>query len=138
MTAKEFLMRARRLQARIDQLEEARRTAWERSTSVTAAPGGTAGAAGAAAHVSRKTAAYGEYVAQIDDERDRLAEIKADTLKIINKVSDNTLATLLIAYYINGQTWEQTAVSIHYSYYRTVHDKHPQALAEVEKLLQKM
>ena len=134
MTAKEYLLRVRRQQVRINQLELARREAWEAATATTAGiDTSTVGKSG----VHRKIEAYGNFIDQIDQERARLAEIKSETIKTINMVPDNTLAGLLMAYYINGMTWEQTAVEIHYSYYRTVHDKHKQALMEIEKLLGK-
>ena len=132
MTAKDFLLRARRLQARINQLEKARQSVWAAATATTTAPGqGSIRSSG----VSRKPEQYGEFISELEAEYRRLDEIKADTLRVIGQVQDNTLATLLMAYYINGRTWEQTAVDIGYSYFRTVHDKHLQALAEVEKIL---
>ena len=133
MTAKEFLLRARRLQARIDQLEDAKKDVWEKSTY--AADTGAASQRPAA--VKRRTEAYGAYVDKIDAERARLLRMKLEILEVIGQLQDNTLAALLTAYYINGKTWEQTAVEIHYSYFRTVHDKHPQALVAVEELLKK-
>lgn len=132
MTAKEYLMQARRIQVRIDQLERAKADAWERATSTTAAPdrGGVSGG-----DVSRKSEAYGDLSAALAEEYDRLMRTKAEIVTTISKVRDNTLSALLLSYYVNGQTWEQTAVNIHYSYYRTVHDKHPAALEAVNSIL---
>ena len=132
MTAKDFLLRARRLQARINQLEKARQSVWAAATATTTAPGQDPIRSGG---VSRKPEQYGEFISELDAEYRRLDEIKADTLRVIGQVQDNTLAALLMAYYVNGLTWEQTAVEIGYSYFRTVHDKHAQALAAVEKIL---
>lgn len=131
MTAKQYLMRARRLQARIDQLEETRIAAWERATATTQAPrsdgGGHSG-------ISRKPETYALANA-VEAARKRLDVVKAETVVVIDRVQDNTLAALLMAYYVNGHTWEQTADIIHYSYYRTVHDKHPQALSAVAEII---
>lgn len=131
MTAKEYLSRARKLQSRLDALERARAGAWERATATTA-NGSTPVSGG---DISRKTEAYAELVATIDREYDRLGELKQEIIGTISKVQDNTLAALLIAYYVDGATWDQTAEIIHYSIYRTVHDKHPQALRAVEGII---
>lgn len=88
--------------------------------------------------MSRRTEAYTEYVDQIECERVRLIETKAEILAVVNRVPDNTLAALLTAYYINGKTWEQTAVELQYSYRHLVHVLHPRALCEVESILKKM
>ena len=135
MTAKEFLIRARRLQARIDQLEDAKAEVWERST-YSAQSSGTASATSGAA--SRRTETYSAYVDKIDSERARLVQVKTEILELVNKVPDNTLAALLTAYYINGKTWEQTAVELQYSYRHLVHVLHPRALCEVESILKKI
>lgn len=129
--AKEYLARARRLQSRLDALERAKSCAWERATSVTPNSGMTV----QGGDISRKTESYAVLTDKINDECARLYFMKAEIMDTINKVEDNTLAALLMSYYIEGNTWEQTAVAIHYSYYRTVHDKHPQALRAVEKIL---
>lgn len=135
MTAKEFLMRARRLQARIAQLEDAKAGAWERSTYSTQSSGTASGNPGA---YGRRTEVYGEYVDKIDEERARLIQIKAEILEVVNQVPDNALAALLTAYYINGKTWEQTAVELRYSYRHLVHVLHPRALCAVEAILKKI
>lgn len=132
MTAREFLMQARKIQLRIDQLEEAKVAAWERATATTQAPGKPGVSVGG---VSRKSEAYGDFSAALDEEYDRLMTAKAEIVRVIAGVQDNTLNALLMSYYVNGNTWEQTAVNIHYSYYRTVHDKHPAALAAVNEVL---
>lgn len=133
MTAKEFLSRARRLQARIDQLERARQAAWERATSTTA-NGNTPVSGG---DISRKTESYAELIATYDAELGELTSVQAEINKVIHQVQDHTLAMLLRSYYVEGKTWEQTACDIHYSYFRTVHDKHPAALRAVDAILQK-
>ena len=112
MPAKEFLNRARRLQARIDQLEDAKSEVWNRST-YSAKPVSKAPLDGK--DVNRRTEAYSAYVDGIDAERSRLIEIKAEILSVVNQIPDNTLAALLTSYYINGKTWEQTAVELKYS-----------------------
>lgn len=135
MTAKEFLARARRLQMRIDQLVDAKMDVFAQSTYGTETRETASVNPGA---MSRRTEAYTEYVDQIECERVRLIEVKTEILAVVNQVPDNTLAALLTSYYINGKTWEQTAVDLRYSYRHLVHILHPRALSEVERILKKM
>lgn len=132
MNAKQWLLRARRLQTRIDQLEEAQRSAWERATSTTQTPRPDAGGRSG---VSRKPEAYGELAGAVEMERKRLDAVKAEIVAVVGQIHDNTLAALLLAYYVNGHTWEQTSVEINYSYIHTVHRLHPAALAAVEEII---
>lgn len=132
MTAKQYLMRARRLQARIDQLEQAELDAWDRATGTTQQPGAPGHGKG---DVGRKSEGYSLLSGTLQNERDRLDRIKADTVATIGQISDNTLAALLMAYYVNGYTWERTAVDIHYSFVHTIHRLHPAALAAVQEIL---
>ena len=130
---KQWLLRARQLQARIDQLEEAQRTAFERATSTTQAPRADAGGHSG---VSRKPEMYGELAGAVDAELKRLDAVKAEIVAVIGKVDDNALASLLMGYYVSGKTWEQVCVDIHYSYIHTVHRLHPAALAAVGEILE--
>lgn len=132
MEAKQWLLRARRIEARIEQLDAARTGAWERATSVTQSVGQDGGGR---SEISRKPEVYGELAAALDAEIQRLRSVKAEIVDAISQVQDNVLASLLMAYYVNGLTWEQTAVEINYSYYRTVHDKHPQALKAIDSII---
>lgn len=43
--------------------------------------------------------------------------------------------TLLFERYINGKTWEQVAVDMHYSYVHIVHRLHPAALTAVAEII---
>lgn len=135
MEAKQWLLRARRLQSRIDQLEEARRAAWERATSTTQTPRSDPVARSG---ISRKPEQFGELGAVIDGELRRLDAVKAEIMAVIAQVPDNTLAALLVGYYVNGHTWEQVCVDISYSYKHVVHQLHPRALETVQSIIEKM
>ena len=135
MTSKEvkaWLMRARRLESRIDQLEEAERSGWERATATTQSPRADAGGRSG---VSRKPELYGVLSGAVDAERRRLDAVKAEIVTVVGRVQDNTLAALLMAYYVNGKTWEQVCVDIHYSYKHVVHQLHPRALEILAEIL---
>ena len=133
MSAKEYLMRSRRLQARIDQLEKARQSAWDAATSTTVSAGKESVQS---SDVTRKPEAYSMLLSEIDRERGRLDSVKAETLHTIDMVQDNTSAALLTGYYINSLSWEEVSVQLHYCYKHVVHALHPRALAEVDKILE--
>lgn len=132
LSAKGFLMRARKMDTRLKALKEARLNAWSRATSLTQR---IEHATATGSDVSRKAERYAELIDEIDRQEREIAEVKRSTLKVIGEVEDNTLAALLTAYYVNGKTWEQTAVELHYSFYHTIHRLHPQALKAVEEVL---
>ena len=70
-----------------------------------------------------------------DAELKRLDAVKAEIVTVVGRVQDNTLAALLMAYYVNGKTWEQVCVDIHYSYKHVVHQLHPRALEILAEIL---
>ena len=111
--ARAALGRVRKLQERIYQLEEALRQAWDIETSITASP--------STERVQNSSERRpGESYAALSDEVERqkqeLNDQKVEVLQLIHSVPDNRMATVLIAYYINGKTWEQIAVDTHYSF----------------------
>jgi len=111
VSAKDYLRQARRLQERIDQLDEAR------------------------SHVRPGSSA--QISNQIDRELVKLEALRAEILEVVSQISNNTLATLLIAYYVNGKTWEETAEAMHYSREHVVRELHPKALAAAETILRR-
>lgn len=66
------------------------------------------------------------------EEREHIAEVRADVQEAIFAVKDNTFQTLLYLRYITGRTWEQIAIIMHYSYVHVVHRLHPDALRAVK------
>ena len=131
MTAKEYLSQARRLQARLDQLEKARERAWEKATATTS--NGSMPVSGG--DISRKTESFAELTSIIDSEYNELCAVKADILKTISLIKDNRYAALLIAYYINGLTWAETAEALGYTFEHVARELHPRALNVVDKLI---
>ena len=53
----------------------------------------------------------------------------------IARVPDSRYRELLLGYYVEGLTWEQTAVEMGYSYQNVVQFLHPKALAQVGEIL---
>lgn len=135
MTAKEWLLRARRLEKRIEALCQAKRRAYDRAVSVTTAlrdvPGGREGHSSSGG----KTASYAILSDEADRQLVRLESVRAEILRAIGRVQDNTLAVLLTEYYVNGKTWEQVAVNMQYSFAHITKTLHPKALSEITNIL---
>ena len=131
MTAKEYLRRAYKLNEEIDQLEAAKRTMFNRITSITPKYNSDTVSGTKDPH---KYDAYAQFAAEIDNRVDELVSIKSDILNTINKVEDAKLRTLLIARYINFMTFESIAVMMNYDW-RWIMQLHSRALMEIERIL---
>lgn len=82
---------------------------------------------------------YQYYEDIINEEIDKLVNIKAEIEKVINAVDNNILQALLRGRYINFKTWESIAESIHYESVRWVRTAlHNQALQAVESILKSL
>lgn len=112
MTPKEWLNRGYRLDAEINQLEQAKRNMLDTITNTTPNYGGEVVSGTRNPH---KYDAYVEYCEKIDRRIDALYAIKEEIQDAIAMVSDNTQRIVLISRYINFYTWEQIAVKLNYS-----------------------
>lgn len=135
MTAKEWLLRARKLEERIVALQESRRRAYDRAVSATVRPRDVCVTGGKTAAPDDKTAGYASVGEEIDAQLAELNRIRAEILRMCRRVEDNTLAALLIEYYVNGKTWEQVAVGLGCSW-RHVHRLHARALKKLEEVIE--
>lgn len=133
MTAREFLSQIRDVEKRLSAL----RTARDRSyySAVRQTPTMDKVVVDGGDIDSRKAEDYAVASIQIEEAIEELEIAKAEVLHVIRLVRDNILATLLIEYYVNCRTWEETASKIHYSTYDTSHRKHFEALDEIQKIL---
>lgn len=132
---KEWLSRARNMQKRLDALQESKRKAYEIACSSTASIRPDAAAQVSSVQTDGKTARYAYFSEEADKQIERLEQVRSEILNVIAQMKDNTLATLLIEYYVNDKTWYEVANTLKYSYYEIVHRKHPTALKEIFTLL---
>lgn len=132
MSAKEWLIRARKMRSRLRALQNSKERAFSKATSITVS-GGERVSGGAPADTH---AAFAEASLAVDRQIEELERTRAEILQVIGQVEDNTLATLLTEYYINDKTWEEVAVQIKYSWRWTM-KLHGKALRVVEAILAK-
>lgn len=135
MTVKEWLSRARNIDAEISELKKERKKAREAAASVTAPMSGEKVQTSTGNTTEKRFINYAAYSELIDRRIDELYAVKTEIQAVINSVEDNTLRMLLTARYISGETWERVAEDINYSFVHTVHRLHPKALRAVEEIL---
>lgn len=133
MTAKQWLMRARKLENRLASLETAKQRAYDRAVSTTSRPRDVCVIGGASGD---KAASYVVVADSVRAQEDKLNRVRSEILDAIGSVEDNTLATLLTEYYVNCRTWEEVAVAINYSYSQVVKYLHPRALREINRAIE--
>lgn len=135
MTAKEYLNRAwnvdQRINSKLHQLDSLKDMATKATSTL-----GTEPVSGTR-NVQRMADTIDNIVAlenEINDDIDRLVDLKRDVIKTISKVQDTHCLTLLELRYLSFKSWDDIAAEMNYTS-RWVHIMHSKALAAVEKIL---
>ena len=131
MTAKQWLNRGRRIDQEISKLMETKALIEARLTSITQSYDSDGAQSTKDPHKFDRLV---EIDSLISERADELTRTKAEILTAINQLPDSRQRLVLISYYIDGKTWEQTAVDLHYSYMHIMRI-HGYALVEIEKML---
>lgn len=130
MSAKEWLIRARKMRSRLRALQNSKERAFSKATSITVS-GGERVSGGAPADTH---AAFAEVSLAVDRQIEELEQTRAEILQGIRQLEDNTLSTLLTEYYINDKTWEKIAEEQHYSF-RQIMRLHAKALQQIQSII---
>lgn len=133
MTARQYLNRVRRIDEDITELLEAKSMARDALTRMTQNYNADGAQATADPHKFDRLVALDSL---IDELIDKQVAVKAETLSVLAKVSDNRLRVLLEKRYINLKSWEQVAREMHYSYSH-MRKMHSYALYAVDEILKK-
>ena len=135
MTAKEYLKRAwnvdQRINSKLHQLDSLKDMATKATSTL-----GTEPVSGTR-NVQRMADTIDNIVAlenEINDDIDRLVDLKRTVIKTISKVQDTNCLTLLELRYLSFKSWDDIAAEMNYTS-RWVHIMHSKALAAVEKIL---
>lgn len=134
MKAKDWLMRARHLEGRIESLLEARARIYDQATSSTSRVRDTP-TSGGAGMPDDKMAGYASVGEEIEEQRKRLDEVRAEIIQVIGAIDDNVVATALMEYYVNDKSWGRIAKEQHYSYSYLTKDVHNKGLRIVGNTL---
>lgn len=125
MTTKEWFSRGRRLDKRIESLQQQRREEWERATSITGSLDGDVVDGTKDPH---KFDRFAVLDGMIGEEIDELLLIKCEIKAVIAQLDDMRYRDVLDKRYVSGKTWEQIAVEMNYTYRRVI-QLHGEALA---------
>lgn len=133
MTAKDWLQRGWKLDQEINALEEAKRKAYDRCVSATARPDSVPGGAESSPSDGGMSA-YANFAALIDEQIDKLVDIKRETANVICRVENPRLRNILTRRYINFSKFEQMALDLDIDY-RWLMRLHKKSLAAVQEIL---
>lgn len=135
MTAKEYLGQAffldRRIESNLEQLSSLKLLATKTTARYDDMPGSPGRNTDGFERTMVKIIALSQ---EINDEIDRLVDLKTEMTHRINQVEDAELCTLLELRYLCFKSWEDIAVDMHYTE-RYIHLLHSKALCCIEKML---
>lgn len=126
----EYLSRYRKLGRRIEQLSTERAMWLSRACKTTQTISDMPKAKNGAQGDSGEVAQYIEIGEEITRELRNLHRLRREIRAVITTLEDDILQTLMLYRYIDGMTFEEIAVKLHYSW-RQVCRKHGQALAKL-------
>lgn len=126
----EYLSRYRKLGKRIEQLSTERAMWLSRACKTTQTISDMPKAKNGAQGDSGEVAQYIEIGEEITRELRNLHRLRREIRAVITTLEDDILQTLMLYRYIDGMTFEEIAVKLHYSW-RQVCRKHGQALAKL-------
>lgn len=112
----QYLSRYRRLNQRIDHLLEEQSRWRERALKITPTLSQAPGGGGSGSPIERPMDKVLEIDEEINREIDTLQTIRQKIRETLNQLEDENLKLLMEYRYIDGMTWEQVAVKMHYSY----------------------
>lgn len=130
--AKEYLLRVRRAKREVQRYQALKAQARDLACSSTAPPDKLSVIGGKGGDVFAR---YAQYAATLDEQISDLYDLQNEVTCTIARVPDSRYRELLLGYYVEGLTWEQTAVEMGYSYQNVVQFLHPKALAQVGEIL---
>ena len=131
MTAKQYLYQVRNIDREIDVKLEVLSRMRERALSITQNYEKDGAQSSGDPHKYDSIVELNDY---IDRKVDELAAKKIEVQATIDKIQDERQRSVLTSYFLNSNTWEQTAVSLGYSY-QHIRRLYKKALKSVEALL---
>lgn len=132
MNAKKFLWKIRNLDREIDVKLETLHRMKERALSITQNYDKDGAQSTGDPHKYDSIVELEDY---IDRKVDELAATRQAVSETIDRISDERQRSVLTSYFVNGNTWEQTAVTLGYSY-QHIRRIYKAALKSVEAILE--
>lgn len=129
---KEYLLSVRRAKREVQRYQALKQQARDLACSATAPTDKIAVSGGKGGDLF---VCYAQYSAALDERIAELFDLQNEVTRTIARVSDNRYRELLLGYYVEGLTWEETAVAMGYSYQNVAQFLHPKALAQIAKMI---
>lgn len=111
-----YMSRYRRLNQRIDRLLEEQSRWREKAMRITPVLSPVPGGGGSGSPIERPMDKVLEIDAEINREIDELQTVRQEIRAALNQLEDENLELLMEYRYIDGMTWEQIAVKMHYGF----------------------
>ena len=111
-----YLSRYRRMSKRIDRLLEEQNRWREMALKITPVLSQTPGGGESGSPIERPMDKVLEIDEEIKREIDELQTVRQEIRSALDQLEDENLKLLMEYRYIDGMTWEQVAVEMHYSY----------------------
>ena len=111
-----YLSRYRRMSKRIDRLLEEQSRWREMALKITPVLSQTPGGGESGSPIERPMDKVLEIDEEINREIDELQTVRQEIRSALDQLEDENLKLLMEYRYIDGMTWEQVAVEMHYSY----------------------
>ena len=111
-----YLSRYRRLNQRIDRLLEEQSRWREKAMRITPVLPPVPGGGGSGSPIERPMDKVLEIDVEINREIDELQIVRQEIRAALNQLEDENLKLLMEYRYIDGMTWEQIAVKMHYGF----------------------
>lgn len=135
MTAKEFLRQYGDCEKRIRSKERKIKNLKEQADSITQTLSERVQSSGSGDRQAQVVEAYIDMQRELAEEVLRFRAIQRQVCDTINALEDNRQIDVLERYYIEGMTFEQTAVDLHYSF-RQVLRHHGVALVRIKDVIE--
>lgn len=129
---KQWLQRGWKLENELKALEEAKRQAWERVTGITAKLSEDKVQIGEHNGQEEALARYIDYQRLLDEQTDRLIDIRTEITKAIFALENSTQRALLLKRYLEFKPWEQIAEEMNYSEEYVRKELHLTAITELK------
>lgn len=111
-----YLSRYRRLNQRIDRLLEEQSRWREKAMRITPVLSPVPGGGGNGSPIERPMDKVLEIEKEVDREIDEMQIVRKEIRETLNQLEDENLKLLMEYRYIDGLTWEQIAVKMHYGF----------------------
>ena len=132
-----YLERIEKFDVQIKAMDQERLALLDLAYRVTPSMSGSGGASGGGNHdkIGSAAARIADKEAEIDRAIDRLINMKAETVGLLNHLANPRHFELLHKKYVLYKSWENIAVEMGYTY-RNIHYLHGRALQAFEKVLE--